>query len=159
MSAEYFLDTNILLYSFDREALSKRKIAQQLIQHALASRRGIISFQVVQEFLNVTTRKLRTQVPSEHAADYLRDVLAPLCTVYPGIALYEKALEIQSRWRFSFYDSLIIAAALSADCETLYSEDLQHQQRIESLTIINPFDEDMAIHEQVATYEVVMASV
>ena len=114
---------------------------------------------MVQEFLNVTTRKLRTQVSSQHAADYLRDVLAPLCTVHPGIALYEKALEIQSRWRFSFYDSLIISAALSADCETLYSEDLQHQQRIESLTIMNPFDEDMAIHEQVATYDVVMASV
>ena len=159
MSAEYFLDTNILLYSFDRETLSKRKIAQQLIQHALASRRGIVSFQVVQEFLNVTTRKLRTQVSSEHAADYLRDVLAPLCTVYPSIALYERALEIQARWRFSFYDSLIIAAALSADCETLFSEDLQHQQRIESLIIINPFDEDMAIHEQMASYEVVMASV
>lgn len=158
MSAEYYLDTNILLYSFDREALSKRKIAQQLIQHALASHRGTISFQVVQEFLNVTTRKLRTQVSSEHAAEYLRDVLAPLCTVYPGIALCEKALELQARWRFSFYDSLIIAAALSADCEILFSEDLQHQQRIESLTIINPFAEDTAIHEQMATYNIVMAT-
>jgi len=158
MSAEYFLDTNVLLYSFDQEALSKRKIGQQLIQQALVSRRGIVSFQVVQEFLNVSTRKLRADVSSEHTADYLRDILAPLCTVYPSIALYEKALELHERWRFSFYDSLIIAAALSADCETLFSEDLQHQQRIESLTIINPFAEDTAIHEQMAPYDVVMAS-
>lgn len=156
MSAEFFLDTNILIYTFDKKALNKRMVAQQLVQHALASRHGILSFQVVQEFLNVTTRKLRTHLPSQNAAEYLRDILAALCTVYPSIALYEKALDLQDRWKFSFYDSLIIAAALSADCTTLYSEDFQHEQRVESLTIINPFAKDMLIHEQIATYHVVM---
>ncbi len=158
MSVEFFLDTNVLIYSFDKKASTKRKVAQQLIQHALASHQGILSYQVIQEFMNVTTRKLRTQLPSHQAAEFLRDILAPLCSVYPSIALYEKALELQDRWKFGFYDPLIIAAALTADCKTLYSEDLQHEQRIESLTIMNPFAKNIAVHEQFAAYDVVMAS-
>ena len=158
MSAEFFLDTNVLIYSFDKKALSKRKVAQQLIQYALAALQGILSFQVVQEFLNVTTGQLRVQLPSQNASEYLRDFLAPLCTVYPSIALYERALELQDRWKFSFHDSLIIAAALTADCKTLYSEDLQHEQRVESLTIINPFAKNIAVHEQIAAYDIIKAS-
>ncbi len=55
------------------------------------------------------------------------------------MALYRSALQLQLRWRFSFYDSLIVAAALEAGCKRLLSEDLQHGQRIETLTIENPF--------------------
>ena len=54
-------------------------------------------------------------------------------------ALYHRGLDLQIRYRFSFYDSLIVAAALEAGCKTLYSEDLQHAQEIEGLTIANPF--------------------
>lgn len=114
--------------------------------------------QVVQEFLNVTTRKLRSQLSPAQASDYLQEVLAPLCAIDPDMGIYQKALELQSRWQFSFYDSLIIAAAVAADCETLFSEDLQHNQRIESLTIVNPFAADAAIHEQIGQYNVFMAN-
>lgn len=70
---------------------------------------------------------------------YIKNVLAPLCKVFANLELYYKSIDIMKRWQFSFYDSLIIAAAIQADCNVLFSEDLQHQQKIHSLTIINPF--------------------
>jgi len=66
-------------------------------------------------------------------------VLLPLWRIMPSQALYQSALDLHARYQFSFYDSLIIAAALAAGCTRLYSEDLQHGQRIEGLTIENPF--------------------
>ncbi len=80
-----------------------------------------------------------------------------VCTVYLSIALYEKASELQDRWKFSVHDSLIIAAALTAGCKTLYSEKLQHEQRVESLTII-PFVKNINVHEQIASYDVIKTS-
>ncbi|MBA3636750.1 MAG: PIN domain-containing protein, partial [Rubrobacteraceae bacterium] len=68
-------------------------------------------------------------------------VLGPLWTVSPSLALYRRTLDLQARYRYSFYDSLIIAAALDAGCTRLYSEDLQDGQRIEGLTVENPFRE------------------
>ena len=139
MSADFFLDTNIVVYSFDLTQTGKQNTAKGIIEKALRSDEGIISFQVVQEFLNVATRKFSVPMPTTAASRYLREVLEPLCSVYPTIPLYEQALTLQDRWRYSFYDSLIIAAALYAHCTTLYSEDLQHGQVIGSLTIVNPF--------------------
>jgi predicted nucleic acid-binding protein len=75
----------------------------------------------------------------EGAKDFLRQVLVPLWRVSPSPALYDRALDLQSRYRYGFYDSLIIAAALDAGCTQLFSEDLQDGQRIEGLTIRNPF--------------------
>ena len=155
MDDSFFLDTNTIVYSFDNKDSAKRKISQQLVQHALSTRHGFISYQVIQEFLNVAIRKFA--VPMEHpkSSVYLHDVLSPLCTVFPTIMLYEKALQVNSRWQFSFYDSLIIAAALTAKCSVLFSEDLQHEQTIETLTVINPFIENNIIHESIARYQVV----
>ena len=70
---------------------------------------------------------------------YLSIVLEPLCEVFSSAELYHQALEIADEWRFSFHDSLIVAAALEAECQVLYSEDLQADQRIRGLTIRNPF--------------------
>ena len=158
MSAKFFLDTNTIVYSFDNKDAFKRRISQQLIQLALQTRQGHISYQVVQEFLNVATRKFAIPLIHPKSSAYLRDVLSPICTVFPNMALYEKALQIHDRWKFSFYDSLIIAAAISADCAMLYSEDLQHKQTIEHLTIINPFVEHDAVHDRIAEYQVVISS-
>ena len=69
----------------------------------------------------------------------LDDVLLPLWTVSPSADIYHRALDLRDRYRFGFYDSLIIAAALTSGCVRLLSEDLQHGQRIEGLTIHNPF--------------------
>ena len=139
MKDSVFLDTNILVYTFDRTAPGKSSRATQLVEQALATGRGVISYQVVQEFLNVATRKFRTPLSPSDCRAYIDRVLTSLCSVWPGIPLYHRALEIAERWRHSFYDSLIIAAALEAGCPTLYSEDLQHGQNIGDLTIVNPF--------------------
>ena len=69
----------------------------------------------------------------------MENVLAPLFRVPASIPLYNRALDVQARYRYSFYDSLIVAAALDAGCDRLYSEDLQGGQRIEGLRVVNPF--------------------
>ena len=137
-AAEFFLDTNILVYTFDQTAPAKQTKAQALLEQALMGN-GCISFQVIQEFLNLALRKFNPPMSEAQAQRYLINVLEPLCTVYPDIALYQQALDVRQRWHFSFYDSVIIAAALTAGCSILYSEDLQHQQQIDTLTILNPF--------------------
>lgn len=135
-----FIDSNTIVYANSQGDSRKKAIARDLVQRMLAEG-GVISFQVVQESLNVLTRKLRSAVSSEDARELLRGVLEPLWQVMPTPALYARALDLQERYRYSFYDSLIIAAALSAGCTRLYSEDLQDGQRIEGLTIVNPFRE------------------
>ncbi len=139
MSGKFFLDTNILVYTFDADAPAKQQTARRLISTALNTQQGFISYQVVQEFLNVATRKFSPPLTLTDADTYLQKVLTPLCEVFPCMAYYSKALEISKRWGYALYDAMIITAGLNAGCETLYSEDLQHGQTIQELTIINPF--------------------
>ena len=134
-----FLDSNIFVYLFDETDERKRDIAGEIVESGLQNNSVIISFQVVQETLNVVTRKLATPMTAEGAKSFMEDVLAPLWRVSPSLALYNRALDVQARYRYSFYDSLIIAAALDAWCDRLYSEDLQGGQRIEGLRVENPF--------------------
>jgi predicted nucleic acid-binding protein len=139
MSDKYFIDTNIFIYSFDTENPQKNDIAKKLIANALENGTGIISYQVIQEFLNVATQKFIKPLTFKDAQRYLNVVLEPLCEVFTSTELFHKALEIMDRWRFPFYDSLIISAALQADCVTLYTENMQHNQAIRNITIKNPF--------------------
>ena len=119
MSAKFFLDTNILVYTFDDGAPTKQRRAQELVEQALRSHEGVVSTQVVQEFLNVATTKFAAPLTFSDAQQYLHDVLAPLCTVFPSIDLFRNALALQQETRFSFYDSLIIGGALQAGCDAL----------------------------------------
>jgi predicted nucleic acid-binding protein len=139
MSGADFFDTNVLVYMVDRRDPKKQAIAQSLVGDALAAGSGVISFQVVQETLHALTRKARQVLPAVDAAELLDAVLVPLWTVQPSARLYGKALQVQAKQGFSFYDSLIVAAALEAGCKRLYSEDLQHGQRVGTLRIENPF--------------------
>lgn len=138
MSGE-FLDSNIFVYLFDRADAHKRGIARHLIQTTTEAGTGVVSFQIVQETLSVITRKLKTPVTPEDARDFLDRVMMPLWRIMPSQRLYQRGLDFQARYRYGFYDALIIAAALTAGCTRLYSEDLQHGQQIEGLTIENPF--------------------
>ena len=137
MSVENFLDSNIFVYLFDETDDRKRETAEHLVQEALENETGCISYQVVQETINVVTRKLNAT--PEKARQILDHVLIPLWRVNPTPELFQRSLGLQNRHKFSFYDSLIVAAALDAGCKTLYSEDLQHGQEIERVTITNPF--------------------
>jgi predicted nucleic acid-binding protein len=139
MSAKFFLDTNILAYAFTRQSLDKRKRASQLLELGLNTGAATISFQVAQEFLNLSQRKLTPPMTLGEARIFIQEVLTPLCRVFPSTTLLGSAMEIKDRYKFHFYDSLIVAAALEAGCERPYSEDLQHGQQIAQLRIENPF--------------------
>ena len=139
MSADVFIDTNIFIYQLDASDPRKQATAERVVRDALVAGDACISFQVVQECLNTVLRKARVALQAEQARMYLDTVLLPLLQVSSSPALYHRALDIQARYRFSFYDSLIVAAALAAGCSRLLSEDLQHGQRVEGLAIIDPF--------------------
>jgi len=139
MNDKYFLDTNILIYSFDRHTSRKTRRSKELLKDALETHQGIISTQVIQEFLNVATTKFSKPITSSDAHQFLATVLLPLCAVYPSAELYQLSLELQSETQYSFYDSLIIAAALQANCLILYSEDLHHRHNIRGMIVRNPF--------------------
>lgn len=139
MSAKYFLDTNIFVYSFDRTQPQKKDRSLVLIAAALQTGDGLISTQVVQEFLNVATRKFAPPLQPEDSKLYLQTVLLPLCRVFPDPAYYETALDILQDTGYSFYDSLILAAAQRSGAAILYSEDFQDGQKVGQVKIVNPF--------------------
>lgn len=139
MSVECFIDTNVFIYHLDSTDLRKHRLAERIVREALATGNACISYQVVQECLNVALRKAQVALSIEAARSYHDAVLGPLMQVGASKALYQSALDIHSRWRYGFYDSLVIASALAAGCRTLLTEDLQHGQQIEGLTIIDPF--------------------
>jgi predicted nucleic acid-binding protein len=136
MNAEYFLDTNILVYAFDQKAEEKRSKALSLSQ---ADGPWLISWQVVQEFCSVARHRFAVPMDLEFLGDYLNFFLLPHCKVIPSGAIYQKALQILRETQYRFYDSLIVAAALESGATVLYSEDLQHGRSIGHLRIINPF--------------------
>ena len=130
--AESFFDSSVLLYLLSADAEKADRV------EGLLERSGVISVQVLNEFTVVATRKLGLSFAE------VREVLGAVrmvCTTYPlTVEHHDKGAEIAERYRFSFYDSVIIASALLARCKTLYSEDLQHRQSIDNrLTVINPF--------------------
>jgi predicted nucleic acid-binding protein len=132
MSAdEAFLDTNILLYLLSGDP-AKADRAEELIAAA-----GVISVQVLNEFASVASRK-SAMSPAE-----IREILFAVrasCRVEPlTVETHDRAVDLMERFRISFYDAAIVASALLAKCQLLYSEDMQHLQRIEAVTIRNPF--------------------
>jgi predicted nucleic acid-binding protein len=139
MSGRFFLDTNIFAYTFDAKAPAKARKATQLVRQAADTGQGIVSYQVVQEFFNVALRRFLEPMNVAEAEQYLITVFRPLLAVHSSPALYVEALRIAGKHRIRWYDSLIVAAALESQCETLYTEDLQHGWKIEGLKIENPF--------------------
>jgi predicted nucleic acid-binding protein len=139
MSGRYFLDTNIFVYSFDAGAPVKAGKAMDLIRRALSTGRGIVSYQVVQEFLNVALRRFAHPMTALEAEEYFNKVLRPLLAVHSSPDLYSAALDLIGRASLSWYDSLIIAAAQEGRCDVLYSEDFQHGRKLGSVEVRNPF--------------------
>jgi predicted nucleic acid-binding protein len=139
MSAEAFLDTNIFVYANDQTNPRKRAIALQLIDEVTKDGTGAVSSQVVHEFFNVVLSKSPQKMPYPEAREFLEIVFRPLLAVSSSIDLIAAAIHILQRYRLSWYDSLIVAAAQHTGCNTLYSEDLQHGQQLGSLTVKNPF--------------------
>ncbi len=139
MNGRYFLDTNVFIYSFDRSAPAKARRAAQLIRRAVETRKGIISFQVAQEFFNVALRRFAQPMTAAEAEQYLSTVFRPLMAIHSSQVLYGEALRLCARYRLAWFDSVIVAAAMEGECGILYSEDLQHGQRFGAVQIENPF--------------------
>jgi predicted nucleic acid-binding protein len=140
--ARFFLDTNIFVYTFDETAPVRQAKAREVVEMALTTHLGVVSYQVVQEFLNVAVQKFAVPLSPADARAYLELVLAPMWHVSPSTPLYLKALEVRERSGYGFYDSLIMASALAAGCRTLYSQDLQAGWQYEGLTVVDPFCDD-----------------
>lgn len=136
MNASRFLDTNILLYAYDIDAAGKRTVARKLVEEgwsALGS--TAISVQVLQEFFVNLVRKGQ---PASAAGRIVNDFGAwPI--VDNTFSLMQSALKDQARWKISFWDALILAAARVSGAGELISEDLNHGQRYNGVKVINPF--------------------
>jgi predicted nucleic acid-binding protein len=130
--AEAFFDTSVLFYLLSNDARKADRVEQLLAE------RGTISVQVLNEFAAVALRK--TDVALRDIKVIL-DTVRAVCTVEPvTVATHDRGVEVCERYKFSFYDSLIIASALIVGSRVLYSEDLQHGQIIErQLRVANPF--------------------
>jgi predicted nucleic acid-binding protein len=139
MSDRFFLDTNIFVYAFDETAPKKASRAQELIQSGVATQKGVVSYQVVQEFFNVALRKFAHPMTSAEAEQFLATIFRRLLSVHSSQAIFSEALQMVDRHHLNWYDSLIVAAALASECKVLYSEDLQHGRRFGMLQIRNPF--------------------
>jgi predicted nucleic acid-binding protein len=134
-----FFDTNIVVYCFDTLEPRKQTRAKDLLAHALNNQTGVVSYQVIQEFCNVACKAKRLQLPQERILAYVNLVLQPMNQIGYSPLLIESALQLRAEHSFSFYDSLVIASATQAKCQVLYSEDMQHMQRVGNLQIVNPF--------------------
>ncbi len=142
MSDKYFVDTNILVYAHDRSAGIKHERAQMLVEQLWDSGKGVLSTQVLQELCINLRRKVRAPLPVEEVRSLLRDYAAwEVVTNTPESVL--EALDLEMRYRTSFWDALILQAAESAGASIVYSEDLATGQHYGSIWIVNPLlDQD-----------------
>jgi predicted nucleic acid-binding protein len=139
MSDRVFLDTNIFVYAIDDSAGPKSVTADRLIAEGLGTQNAVVSYQVVQEFLNVVVTKFSKPMATEQAARYMTTVFRGLHMIHSSLGLFSDAMDVRARYRVSWYDSLILAAAAMAGCIKLYTEDLQDGALIAGVRIENPF--------------------
>lgn len=139
MSDKFFIDTNVFICCFNDSQSDKKVRALSIIADALQTGNGMISWQVLQEFLNVSIRKFMIPLKPEDAKIYLLKVLHPLCHIFPDLDLYSSALDIFEKTGYSFYDALIVAGALRGGCNILYSEDLKTGHHLIGVKVVNPF--------------------
>ena len=138
MSTRVFLDTNVLVYLFDLDAPEKQARAQEILESEGASGRALVSTQVLQEFYVSVTRKLAQPLDPETAYRAVED-LASLPMVQIDTTLILSAITRHRKEQVSFWDALIIQAALEGGAGILYTEDLQHGRVMDGLRIENPF--------------------
>lgn len=149
MTARTFVDTNILVYAYDSSQPSKQAVSVDRLERLWSEHTGRTSVQVLNELYVTLSRKL----PRRMDADEAWDIVQALTTWDPqpvDRSLLLRARELERRYRLSWWDSLIVAAALLQECDTLLSEDLQHGMLFETVTVRNPFT--TMVQEQPAAY-------
>lgn len=138
MSGRAFVDTNVLVYAHDRGAGTKNETARALVGELWRLRRGVLSTQVIQEFYVNVRRKARNPVEPDEARRLVEDYSSWELVVNDGRAILG-ALDLEQRFKVSFWDALILQAASTAAVSTLYSEDLSHGQSYGGVEVVNPF--------------------
>jgi predicted nucleic acid-binding protein len=136
MTAPVFVDSNIFLYAVDDADPRKQRVARGWRAELWKSRLGRVSFQVLNEFY-VNALRLKPAASDEARAE-VRDLLA-WHPVVVDAAVIERGWKLQDRYHLSFWDSLIVAAAKTASCGFLLTEDLQNGQRLDGMEVVNPF--------------------
>jgi len=134
MTADVFLDTNVLVYSYDDREPNKRRIARSHI----AQSDFCVSTQVLGELFVTLTRKIPNTVPAEAAAQAIEDLRAQSVVPLSDV-LVSAAIETSIRYQLSYWDALIVEAAAAAGCTTLLTEDLNDGTVIKGVHIVNPF--------------------
>ena len=137
MKERSFIDTKILIYTDDADSPEKQAIAVGLIESGWQNGNAVLSTQVLQEYFSASTRKLK--LPAEKAQRKI-ELLSHLEIASIEHQDIVRAIELHRLHSFSFWDSLIVRMAQKTGCTVLYSEDMQHGQKLSGLRIINPFN-------------------
>ena len=138
MKDKIFLDTNVIVYAHDRSSGKKHTIAMEIMEYLWERKKGVISVQVMQEFYVCVTTKILKPLPLKVARKIL-EYLLNWDVIINDEYIIIKAINLQEKYRFSFWDSLIVQSAIQSQAYTLFSEDLSDGQIIKNVKIVNPF--------------------
>ena len=138
MTDKVFFDTNILVYANDSAEARKQKIARNLIKNALREHRAVISVQVLSEFWVTVTQKIKHPLP-ESVAEKELELFELMDIVDLRLSVFQDALKMKKLFSLSFWDSLILSAASTANSKIVYSEDMQDGLIVSDMRIVNPF--------------------
>jgi predicted nucleic acid-binding protein len=141
MSCMNAIDTNILVYSFDRDEPAKRTQAVRLIDYLVQEDvETVLLWQVAAEFLCCLRRwEIEKRINRQEMLGNLEHLDAMFRCVLPTQAILWKSLDLSSRYSMSHWDSLLVAACIEAGVQTLYSEDLASDMKYDTVTVVNPF--------------------
>ncbi len=138
MTDRIFLDTNIMVYALDSECVTKQKRAKEILDQFYSDQNYRISTQVVQEFCSVVLKKILPSIPEKKLLEFISTLPLDQVAVI-DINTITRSLTIKEEYKYSLWDSLIIAAAELSGCNVLYTEDMSNNQVIGNLKIVNPF--------------------
>ena len=133
-----FIDTNVLVYRYDSRDPVKQLSAQEILKTGIENETAVVSAQVLGEFFTTVTRKIQSPLSIEEAHAAV-NLISSLPVVALDLALVRRAIGTQMRYQVSYWDGLIVAAAESAGCTRIFSEDLNPGQAYNGVVVVNPF--------------------
>lgn len=139
----FFVDTNLLVYARDASEATKQPRAAEWMQRLWQERSGRVSTQVLQEYYVVVTEKLDPGLTAQQARADVR-LLQAWQPVIPDGGVLESAWQLEDRYKLSFWNALIVAAAIRAGAQYLLTEDLQDGQDLGGVRVVNPFTHEVA---------------
>lgn len=138
MKDRFFLDTNILVYAYDRHDPRKQGVAQSLLIDGIENESAVLSVQVLGEFFNVVTRQIQQPMTSDEAKVAI-ELFSNLLIQEIDLVMVERAIDTHKKYRISYWDALIVSTAERAGCKRILTEDLNDGQHYHSIFISNPF--------------------